>query len=205
MGSTRDIWRNESSINCIRGKHRDFSSSWIAVIWMSLTYDLTKDNNISGWGRRTLHKNLIWEIKSLKTVMTAQHCEHNWRHWFEHVKCACKIEFLKNCYFTAPLLLCIIKCEQGKWLFISYPTIHKPSGKVVEEMVWGNKEGRVMFHAERTQAKKEGSSQKKRGKSTQRLLYTEAPPRNLRKSWRECWTSPKHLQVDRSSHCSWLF
>lgn len=43
------------------------------------------------------------------------------------------MNFLKNCYFTALLFLCIITCEwaQDKWLFINYPPISKPSGKVV--------------------------------------------------------------------------
>lgn len=72
-------------------------------------------------------------------------------------------EFLKNCYFTTPLFLCTINCEktQGKWLFINYPTIPKPSGKVVSEVPWGNKEGRVMFHAGKTQERKESGCQRR--------------------------------------------
>lgn len=54
-----------------------------------------------------------------------------------------KNEFLKQLPFHSFTVSLHRKCEQAqdKWLFINYPTIPKPSGKVLRD----NKEGRVMF------------------------------------------------------------
>lgn len=81
-----------------------------------------------------------------------------------------KIEFLKNCYFTTPLFLWTIKCEQvqGKWLFINHLTIPKLS-----EVLWGKKEGRVELQTGRTQKRREGGCQRRENPHSSRNENTK--------------------------------